>query len=1499
MRKVFSEKTYFKKFNRLLTALIVGVIIFICSAPLGIEKQFNESGKSEFDIDFIISDEVFTNINSMTIEQIQAFLEAKNSPLADKELYQKYYLTYPTDMRIYNLVFPNGKLARESSPAEIIYYSSRIQITPEQKPNHVNPQVLLVLLELNQGLIENSAKLDQYTLDNALKFNSIEGKLYSLSDQGFLNQVIGLVSKLTYDFEYFKNASKENKPTTIIDGIIHYPNNAGTYALQKYLKLSKKLLDFCNLNISSTSSYPTAPSFRFPVENYKTSICFNWGGWKDTSRHVGEDVRCNSIGEVVRAVGNGIVKFASPWKSVCDGNWGDVIVIEHTLSNGSKICSIYGHININVAKGDQVKKGQIIGSIKDYTCTSGWTDHLHFGIYNGQYGNYTGYPDWLCGYLPSNNFPGNYLEPSNFIDTHQCFYETSDSSVRWHPDGTLIRASGQFEVYLIHDGKKKHITNGDFLNKYYYGFDWNNVIEVAPEELECFPTGEDIVYPPRLVTVTKPDGSKPVYLIFNETYKRHFTSPEVFRGLGYDWNDIINIPESELNNYPDDPVCPELYSPYPDGTLIRKYGDTNVYVITNSKKRWITTDIVFNMLGYNWNCIVDDTDLAVNNIPEITPPIDYNMIIQCGGINPDLKASTNPSGPWSTNVSGEQGTTFYFQGTGFTPNSTATQHIKYPDGTDHTSPIAVDSSGNLSWSYTSHCDTPTGTYTIWVVDVSGQSSNNVYETIEINPACLHTVSTPNTPSGPSSGETNVSYTYTTGGSSCSQGHNVEYRFDWGDGTYSSWSTSTSASHSWFTAGTYTVKAQARCSVDTSIVSDWSSGLTVTINLPPEIWRSPSSMTFEATEGGSNPSSQTLQVKNSGGGTLSYSISDNATWLSVSPTSGTSTGNTNNHTVSVNISGLSAGTYNATITITASGATNSPQTVQVNLTVYPPPTPGILSVTPADGLSSSGLEGGPFSPSSKTYTLQNTGGTSINWTASKTQNWVSLSSTGGSLSPGASTTVTVSINSNANNLPAGDYSDTVTFTNTTNGSGNTTREVTLKIKPQPPPSEPDINLPSISLSFGKKKIGKSYDLEFIIENKGTSELIINSITKISGDDVFLIVAFPSSILPGDSNTAIISFLPSERKIYNALFKINSNDPDEAEVEFQVSGEGIIGPIIEISKQKIYFGAVRNGVYTSSQTLLISNTGDETLNWQAKKTQDWIKITPQSGKDNSLITISINPSGLNVGTHAGEIIIEDLNNPNLSEKVEVILKVYESGQEKGPFGYFDTPIDSSVVSGNIPVSGWALDDIEVTRVEIKREPVAGDPPEAIGSDGLIYIGDGVFVKGARPDIENAYSTYPKSDRAGWGYMLLTNMLPNQGNGTFRIYAFAYDERGHRVELGRKTIHCDNKNRVKPFGTIDIPVQGGIASGTQYTNFGWALTPPPKEIPRDGSTIWVFIDGVSVGHPVYNQYRKDIAELFPQYLNSDGAVGYFYIDTTKYENGVHNIAWSVTDNQGEIDG
>jgi hypothetical protein len=161
------------------------------------------------------------------------------------------------------------------------------------------------------------------------------------------------------------------------------------------------------------------------------------------------------------------------------------------------------------------------------------------------------------------------------------------------------------------------------------------------------------------------------------------------------------------------------------------------------------------------------------------------------------------------------------------------------------------------------------------------------------------------------------------------------------------------------------------------------------------------------------------------------------------------------------------------------------------------------------------------------------------------------------------------------------------------------------------------------------------------------------------------------------------------------------------------------------------------------------------------------------------------------------------------------------------------------------------------------------------------------------------YPKNYQAGWGYMMLTNFLPSGGNGSYTLYAKATDAEGHKVTLGSKTITCDNAHATNPFGAIDTPSQGGTASGSDFLVWGWVLTPMPRSIATNGSTINVWVDSVSIGHPNYNVYRSDIATLFPGYANSNGAIGYYYLDTTGYSNGIHTIQWTVSDSGGYSDG
>lgn len=199
------------------------------------------------------------------------------------------------------------------------------------------------------------------------------------------------------------------------------------------------------------------------------------------------------------------------------------------------------------------------------------------------------------------------------------------------------------------------------------------------------------------------------------------------------------------------------------------------------------------------------------------------------------------------------------------------------------------------------------------------------------------------------------------------------------------------------------------------------------------------------------------------------------------------------------------------------------------------TDGILSVTPSDRFDSSGTEGGPFIPSSKTYTLSNTGGSSINWTASKGQNWVSLSATSGALSPGGSTTVTISINSNANSLAPGNYVDIANFTNTTNGNGNTTRTVNLTVNY----STPTITIGPTSLNFGDVPAGTCNTAVFAIQHVAGTGPASGTVSASPNPPFNILAGSNFSVSNGSAVNVTVQFCPTSAGTFNGTATVSSS------------------------------------------------------------------------------------------------------------------------------------------------------------------------------------------------------------------------------------------------------------------------------------------------------------------------------------------------------------------------
>jgi hypothetical protein len=188
-------------------------------------------------------------------------------------------------------------------------------------------------------------------------------------------------------------------------------------------------------------------------------------------------------------------------------------------------------------------------------------------------------------------------------------------------------------------------------------------------------------------------------------------------------------------------------------------------------------------------------------------------------------------------------------------------------------------------------------------------------------------------------------------------------------------------------------------------------VTLTLTSGPVIGVTPPDLPFSGEVDGSNPASETLNIANIGGGTLDWTVSDNVTWLSVSPGSGSNGGTV---TVSVNSAGLGAGTHNGAVTI-AGNATNSPVTIPVTLTLTAPPS---IALSPDVGFEWTVLTTAA-NPAAETLTISNSGGGTLTWNVSDNVSWLTINPTSGSNNG------TVSVAVDKTGLALGTYNGTIT------------------------------------------------------------------------------------------------------------------------------------------------------------------------------------------------------------------------------------------------------------------------------------------------------------------------------------------------------------------------------------------------------------------------------------------------------------------------------------------
>ncbi len=305
------------------------------------------------------------------------------------------------------------------------------------------------------------------------------------------------------------------------------------------------------LCLGSTMAYAGSDSFQFPINNwnYYKDGGFGFGQYNFNFRgyHLAQDTKVSRTptGTVVVAPSNGVVKFAGLafgyGSSACNnkpGKAGYVVVIEHTLTNGTKVCSTLGHLQGGiynpawhsglVPNGTSVSRGQYIGKVADYPgCPSGNWHHLHFGIRKNGYAGGAN----LAGYTRTTAGLSAWHEPNNFVTQH------SGGSGSTYYD---VKKAGDFDG----DGRK------EFVRYYPANGEWRVALSTGSSfaPLQTWIYGHGVGSNGQYVGDINGDGRADVLVFFENTGSLYVAKSRGYKFAGY-YRAGVNIGRGMNNKF--------------------------------------------------------------------------------------------------------------------------------------------------------------------------------------------------------------------------------------------------------------------------------------------------------------------------------------------------------------------------------------------------------------------------------------------------------------------------------------------------------------------------------------------------------------------------------------------------------------------------------------------------------------------------------------------------------------------------------------------------------------------------------------------------------------------------------------------------------------------------------------------------------------------------------------------------------------------------------------
>lgn len=267
--------------------------------------------------------------------------------------------------------------------------------------------------------------------------------------------------------------------------------------------------------------------------------------------------------------------------------------------------------------------------------------------------------------------------------------------------------------------------------------------------------------------------------------------------------------------------------------------------------------------------------------------------------------------------------------------------------------------------------------------------------------------------------------------------------------------------------------------------------------------------------------------------------------------------------------------------------------------------------------------------SKFVTIDNIGGSELNWTAKANASWISINPlTGNSIinssAPNNAANVNTSqieISVNRNGLEPGVFTSSVDINS--NG-GNASVEVTMTV-----PEVPKLTVSESEINFGNTEVIKRIQ----VSNSGTGKLT----WEVSSSETW-ITLFPlkDSTYSGNKEIIIsvnrVGLMPGS---YSGQVEIISNGGNKS-LTINMSVDEL--PKIDVTPISLSFDLSK-----TTLSFNVSNSGGGELDWKLTSNENWILFSPSSGKtstETDQVNVTVNRIGLSPGNYFGTIKIESI-------------------------------------------------------------------------------------------------------------------------------------------------------------------------------------------------------------------------------------------------------------------